>query len=308
MSGRDVPAVGATSSPGPPCTQRARDARQGSRPKIRAYGAIKLTVAADDLSVPNCALFLAAGRIMTYSDYVIYVDESGDHSLDSVDHDYPVFVLDFCIFRKDHYVAAIVPKVQAFKFAHFGHDIVVLHEREIRKQKPPFAFLQNQQKRATFMDGLNRLIAEADFTIVAAVIEKQRLMHQYATPANPYDMALTFCMERAYAFLRDRDQHTRTTHIVVERRGKREDDELELAFRRIRDGDNRWGAMAGFEIVIADKKINSAGLQLADLTARPIGRHVMDVIQPNRAWDIIEPKLRRNPQGRVNGWGLKIFP
>jgi len=38
---------------------------------------------------------------MTYSDYVIYVDESGDHTLTAIDRDYPVFVLDFCIFRKD---------------------------------------------------------------------------------------------------------------------------------------------------------------------------------------------------------------
>ena len=111
---------------------------------------------------------------MTYSDYVIFVDESGDHSLDSIDRDYPVFVLDFCIFRKDHYTNAVVPRVQAFKFAHFGHDIVVLHEHDIRKQKTPFVFLKNLQNRAAFMDGLNQLIDEADFTIAATVIHKQR--------------------------------------------------------------------------------------------------------------------------------------
>lgn len=245
---------------------------------------------------------------MTYSDYAIYVDESGDLSLQSIDRDYPVFVLDFCVLRKDHYANVVAPRVKAFKFAHFGHDVVVLHEHEIRKQKPPFAFLQNQDKRAVFMADLNRLIEEAEFTIVAAAIHKVRLARQYAHPGNPYEMALTFCMESAYAFLRDRGQHERTTHIVVERRGTREDNKLELAFRRIRDGANYVGAMPGFEIVFADKKTNSAGLQLADLTARPIGRHVLDPEQPNRAWEIIEPKLRRNPQGRVSGWGLKIFP
>ena len=68
------------------------------------------------------------------------------------------------------------------------------------------------------------------------------------------------------------------------------------------------GKMPDFEIVFADKKTNSAGLQLADLTARPIGRYVLDRGQPNRAWDIIEPKIRRSPAGAVAGWGLKIFP
>ncbi len=245
---------------------------------------------------------------MTYSDYVIYVDESGDHTLTAIDRDYPVFVLDFCIFRKDSYANVVAPQVQAFKFAHFGHDIVVLHEHEIRKQKPPFVFLKSRDKRDAFMDGLNRLIEQADFTIVAAAIHKERLTQRYAAPGNPYEMALTFCMERAHAFLRDRGQHMLTTHILVERRGKREDDELELAFRRIRDGANYVGEMPGFEIIFADKKTNSAGLQLADLTARPIGRHVLDPAQPNRAWEIIEPKLRRSPAGVVRGWGLKVFP
>jgi hypothetical protein len=245
---------------------------------------------------------------MTYSDYIIYVDESGDHSVASIDRDYPVFVLDFCIFRKEYYANVVAPQVQAFKFVHFGHDIVVLHEHEIRKQKPPFVFLKSEEKRESFMAGLNRLIEGADFTIIAAAIHKANLSRRYVQPGDPYAIALTFCMERAHRFLHDRGQHLRTTHIVVEKRGRREDDELELAFRRIRDGANRQGAMPGFEIVFADKKTNSAGLQLADLTARPIGRHVLDPTQPNRAWDIIEPKLRRSPAGRVHGWGLKVFP
>ena len=245
---------------------------------------------------------------MTWSDYVIYVDESGDHSLASIDRDYPVFVLDFCIFRKDHYAEVVSPRVQTFKFAHFGHDIVVLHEHDIRKQKPPFVFLKSQTKRDSFMAGLNGLIEGADFTIIAAAIHKERLAQRYTEPDNPYEIALTFCMERAYKFLHAKGQHDRQTHIVVEKRGRREDDDLELAFRRIRDGANLEGPMPGFEIVFADKKTNSAGLQLADLTARPIGRHVLDPTQPNRAWDIIEPKLRRSPAGVVRGWGLKVFP
>lgn len=245
---------------------------------------------------------------MTYSDYVIFVDESGDHSLESIDREYPVFVLDFCIFRKEHYANDVVPRVQEFKFTHFGHDIVVLHERDIRKQKPPFVFLNNREKRDAFMDGLNRLIDETDFTIVATVIDKQRHAGTYVHPDNPYELALQFCMERAYSFLREQEQHKHITHVVVERRGRREDDELELAFRRIRDGANYQGEMLGFEIVFADKKINSAGLQLTDLTARPIGRHVMEPAQTNRAWDIIKRKLYRNQAGKVDGWGLKIFP
>ena len=109
-----------------------------------------------------------------YSDYVIFVDESGDHSLESIDPEYPVFVLDFCIFRKEHYTTAVVPRVQEFKFRHFGHDLVVLHEHDIRRQKPPFVFLKSQGKREAFMEELTRLVDNAEFTIVASVIDKKR--------------------------------------------------------------------------------------------------------------------------------------
>jgi hypothetical protein len=57
-----------------------------------------------------------------------------------------------------------------------------------------------------------------------------------------------------------------------------------------------------------EKKCNAAGLQLADLVARPIGRKILDPAQANRAFDILAPKLRRSPAGEVRGWGLKVFP
>ncbi len=248
---------------------------------------------------------------MPYSDYLMFVDESGDHSLKSIDPQYPVFVLDFCIFRKDRYTRTVVPSVQEFKFRYFGHDLVVLHERDIRKQKPPFVFLKSQEKREAFMEELTRLVDNAEFTIVASVIDKKRHVESYQHPYNPYHLALLMCMERAHNFLRDQEQHENITYMVVETRGNREDKELELHFRRIRDGGYACGSMPNrlmlnFEIVFADKKRNSAGLQLADLTARPIGRCVLDQ-KSSRPWEVIEKKLLRG-SGGYWGHGLKVFP
>ena len=48
--------------------------------------------------------------------------------------------------------------------------------------------------------------------------------------------------------------------------------------------------------------------QLADLTARPIGRYVMNPGQPNRAYALIQEKLDRSPKGVISGYGLKIYP
>ena len=57
-----------------------------------------------------------------FSQYIVYVDESGDHSLQSIDEQYPIFVLAFCVFHKRHYSEVIVPALEKFKFNYFGHD------------------------------------------------------------------------------------------------------------------------------------------------------------------------------------------
>lgn len=49
-----------------------------------------------------------------FSDYIIYVDESGDHSLEVIYEEHPVFVLAFCIFKKEEYSTKVVPPVSAF--------------------------------------------------------------------------------------------------------------------------------------------------------------------------------------------------
>jgi hypothetical protein len=66
--------------------------------------------------------------------------------------------------------------------------------------------------------------------------------------------------------------------------------------------------MPDFEINFVSKQANSAGLQLADLIARPIGLRILRPQQPNRAFDIIQPKIWRGPQDQSSWYGLKVFP
>ncbi len=221
----------------------------------------------------------------SFSDFIIYVDESGGHSLTKFDPDFPVFVLTFCIFRKDDYITQIVPALQRIKFKHFGHDMVVFHERDIRKASGPFAFLTDAARRQDFMTDLNELVRASPFTIIAVVIRKGEFAKQHSETRNPYHFAMKLGLERVEKCLRRREPQLRLTHIVFEARGRREDDELELEFRRVCDGDNYRNERLSFQIVFASKQINSCGLQLADLTARPVGRHVIDPKQANRAFE-----------------------
>ena len=242
-----------------------------------------------------------------YSDYIIYADESGDPNPASVDPNYPVFVLNFCVFRKDVYTASVLPAVTAFKFAHFGHDAVVLHENEIRLQRPPFTFLRDGQAQARFMAGLDRLIREVDFTIIAAVFDKRKVDDRDLSMADPYELTFNACVERLHSYLESTGLQELMTHIIIESRGSKEDRQLEMAFQLVQDGTNPLNkTMSEFAVQFADKKTNSAGLQIADLTARPIGRHFIDPKQPNRAWDALEFKILR--QGNVDQRGLTILP
>ncbi|CAC9451571.1 hypothetical protein BSPLISOX_2138 [uncultured Gammaproteobacteria bacterium] len=44
---------------------------------------------------------------MDFSDYIVYVDESGDHGLVNIDTQYSIFVLAFCIFKKSDYLKTV---------------------------------------------------------------------------------------------------------------------------------------------------------------------------------------------------------
>lgn len=243
-----------------------------------------------------------------FSDYLVFVDESGDHGLDTIDPNYPIFVLAFCVIKKTDYVTEIVPAIQNFKLTHFGHDNVILHERDIRKDTGDFAFLKSKETKKLFINELTQIVADAPFTLICSVIRKEALRQKYVDPDNPYHIALGFGLERVHNFLQSRGVGQAKTHVMVEKRGKKEDAELELEFRRVCDGENYNKEEFPLEIVFADKKANLSGLQMADLIARPVGMSILRPGQPNRAFEVLEGKFYTSAGGRRLGWGLKCFP
>jgi len=255
------------------------------------------------------SLAVPAGR---NSNFVVYVDESGDHGMQTLDPNYPIFVLAFCIFYKKHYSEKVVTALEKFKFNNFGHDIIILHEREIRKETGPFKFV-NADAKWRFVHELSNIIDRSNFILVSCIIDKKKLTDRMAEADNPYHLALAFCLETLHDFLAEKNQSEKKTHVVFECRGKKEDRDLELEFRRVCDGANRKGIQLPFEIILADKKANSSGLQLADLVARPIGMNFLRPDQQNRAFDVLKAKFfcsggRENVGEGFENWGLKIFP
>jgi hypothetical protein len=143
-----------------------------------------------------------------FSDYVVYVDESGDHSLASINPDFPVFVLALCVIHKRHYAEKIIPAVEKLKFNYFGHDSVVLHEHDIRKQKGDFAFLSHLPTRLEFVGQLSSIMDASNFILIACVVDKARMSKSEGASTNPYHIALDICLECLRGFLAEKKRTT----------------------------------------------------------------------------------------------------
>lgn len=252
------------------------------------------------------------------SDHLVFVDESGDHSLTSINPDFPLFVLAFCIVRKSDYAQTVVPALLHLKHRWFGHELIVLHEKEIVRKENAFSFLQNSSRRGEFMADLDAFMTMAPITIIATVIRKDRLEQRYREPMNPYHLALLFCLERTRHFLDGVGDGVETTHVIAEARSPRagsmgrEDGDLHRTFVDIVEGrhllQGLGQALPNFQLHFASKQANVAGLQLADLVARPLGLSVLRPGQQNRAFEIIRTKLHCREQPANRHLGLKVFP
>jgi hypothetical protein len=73
---------------------------------------------------------------MSQSEYIAYFDESGDHGMEKIDAEFPVFALCGCVFKTSDYLTRELPGFSGIKFKHFGHDAVVFpfagHPEKIR--------------------------------------------------------------------------------------------------------------------------------------------------------------------------------
>jgi hypothetical protein len=155
--------------------------------------------------------------------FVLFLDESGDHNLLSIDRNFPVFCLAGCIFDRSYYHHTVRPRLDAFKMQFWNTTQVILHSREIRKHQGAFSFLDDRDRRESFYATLNALIQGLEFTILAIVILKQAHLNEYGLQArHPYHLSLEFILERYSLAMRRRGRES-TGYILAESRGKRED-------------------------------------------------------------------------------------
>ena len=232
---------------------------------------------------------------MPFSEFIAYGDESGTATFGKIEADFPAVGLAFCVFRIEDYVHEVVPQVQALKFRHFGHDQVVLHESEVRRGRGVFRFASLDERRV-FMADLNELITGLPMTIIAAVVDQRMLQARFGKAFDAYDLGLRCCAAQLLGLVGEADRagpHAKV-RIIAEARASTAQDNATA--RRFHAGLAGAGAFAEppppkVDLRFAHKQVNSVGLQLADLVARPIVLQVLRPDQQNRAWDGIAAKI-----------------
>lgn len=241
---------------------------------------------------------------------VMFLDESGDHSLEKIDASYPMFVLAGCIFDYETYSSVDEITVNNFKTKYCSGNGVILRSYDVRKQKGDFSFLVDKHKRDLFYEELNGLLKSLNFTVIAAAIDKTQLKKQYTDPDNPYHLCLRFILERAIMHL---GKSGEKMALRIESRETHNDKKLAQVYEDFRKQDHSYFTAQEIQSKIVDlsfnqKTQNIAGMQIADLVAYPIGRWVIDRLKENKPFEVIQTKFRKNPKGNeFLNYGIKIF-
>jgi hypothetical protein len=195
--------------------------------------------------------------------HLVYVDESGAPSSLRTDPNYPIFVMAACVFDPDVYASRLLPSVGALKIRYLGSDSPVLHESEIRKRLGIFNFKGDVQARTAFIEGLSSVVQDCVPLVVAAVVGHSDL-------ERDVDQAALRALWDGF-----REHSSGPSHWIFERRGKREDAAVSRAFEAL--------SASGATHEFVAKGRGLAGLEMADMLARPIGLSVLRPTQPNRA-------------------------
>ncbi len=241
--------------------------------------------------------------------YFLFLDESGDHGLAKFDPDFPVFLLCGVLVREDEY-ENIRQNINNLKHSIWGNKEVIFHSRDIRKCEKEFQVLFDLGIKKMFYEELNKIVATSNYSIIASAIQKEKFVQKFGKLQDDiYEIALSFVIEQAIIALQKTDPQSELA-IIIERRGKKEDKQLDDHFQKIQGAGT--GMLSSEEVkqfnlsfTFRNKKENINGLQLADLVAYPIARNIIEPNRANPAFDVLENKIF-TAGGEVEG--LRIYP
>lgn len=243
--------------------------------------------------------------------YYLYIDECGDQNLEAFSPTFPIFTLCGVLVRDDK-VSLLDEQVHALKHEFWGNRQIILHSRDIRKCQNGFEILFDLDVKRRFYDAVNALLGQNDiYTIVSCSILKEPYIRQFGKFNDVYGQSHSFVLERAIFCVDNQCPHgDGKITAIVERRGKREDKNLQEYYHQLLAKGTYWVTPERMKerMMCLDFKWKAddvAGLQVADLIAYPLTRHVLNPVAVNLAYDVLEPNIFTVGTKQM---GLKIFP
>lgn len=135
----------------------------------------------------------------------LYLDESGDHVFrEVVEPAHRFLCLLGCWFRNPDYLNfhEALEALKSRLLPHHPDDPVVLHREDMLNARKEFKALRDPAVRQDWDEGLLQVMKEAEFKIVAVVIDKLALRKAYGeAAAHPYHLGLGFLLQRYAGYL-----------------------------------------------------------------------------------------------------------
>lgn len=206
----------------------------------------------------------------------IFVDETGDHNLNTIDKEYPVFGLGALLVDEDVY-RSMETAVNDFKSRYFeNYETFILHSAELKrpthkKSDPRNKIMLDKELRQRFFEDFDSNILKSfNFSLVFCYIRKYKMVGAYHYPADPYHFSFENILNRVIR------HGAGTRNIFAEKRGEELNAELEAEYQRLsKTGIHFFDAntvATSTNLTLVDKKANINGLQVIDLALSAMTR------------------------------------
>lgn len=205
--------------------------------------------------------------------YYLYIDECGDHNLKNYDPAFPIFTLCGILVTQENR-KSLVKAFENLKKDFFGTTDIVIHSVDIRKWRGSFSILEDDDVRQRFFAEIEDILKQnGAYVIVSCTILKEQLKK--------------FCV---------RGEENPEISVVVEKRGKKEDRKLLNYYNSLRNRGTKWVKPERLVDRIVNftfkaKQDNVIGLQIADLIAYPITRHLLNPERENRSYETVKHNI-----------------
>jgi hypothetical protein len=241
--------------------------------------------------------------------YYLFIDESGDHGLKTIDSSFPVFLLCGVLISEEEY-SKVNSIVDSTKLKYWNNKNVILHSRDIRKCNNEFKILFDLKIKEQFYIDINNILTGSNYKIICSAIDKISFIKKYGKLEDDvYEIALSFILERTI-FCLDEFKNCESLEIIIEKRGKKEDAKLSNHLNKLKQVgtfyvDSERIKKYAIKQTFLDKRQNNNGLQISDLLAYPIAKKIIFTEGVHLSYELIKDKFYTKNGRR---YGLKVFP